>query len=148
MEVSNQNPLSQIADLTEESWRRILDLDKSWKLRKIKTTDTYNYSPVESLDLLARIFHLLWTVRYSTGLNGSDPEQMKDKGWRLSLDVVDTWNVMLCSLPCVPTISFKTQIDQGIKNIIYRSMLVTKEYNNIHVKSNNNKICGIEINLH
>ena len=30
--------------------------------------------------LLARIFHLLQTVRCSIGLNGSDPEQMKDRG--------------------------------------------------------------------
>ena len=28
------------------------------------------------------------------------------------------------------------------------AMLVTKESNNIHVKSNNNNICGTEINLH
>ena len=30
--------------------------------------------------LLARIFHLLQIVRCSTSLNGSNPEQMKDKG--------------------------------------------------------------------
>ena len=30
--------------------------------------------------VLAGIFHLLWIVRCSTGLNGSDPEQMKDRG--------------------------------------------------------------------
>ena len=30
--------------------------------------------------LLARIFHLLRTARCSTGLNGSDPEQIEDRG--------------------------------------------------------------------
>ena len=30
--------------------------------------------------VLAGIFHLLRTVRCSTGLNGSDPKQMKDRG--------------------------------------------------------------------
>ena len=30
--------------------------------------------------LLAGIFHLIWIVKCSTGLNGSDPKQMKDKG--------------------------------------------------------------------
>ena len=40
-------------------------------------------------------------ISCSSGLNGSDPEQMNDKGWRPSLDVVDTWNaasiVNLCT---------------------------------------------------
>ena len=31
-------------------------------------------------------------ISCSSGLNGSDPEQMNDKGWRPSLDIVDTWN--------------------------------------------------------
>ena len=30
--------------------------------------------------MLDRIFHLLWTIRCSTALNGSNPEQMKDRG--------------------------------------------------------------------
>ena len=30
--------------------------------------------------MLARIFHLLQTTRCSTGLNGSDPEQIEDIG--------------------------------------------------------------------
>ena len=90
LEVSNPNWLSQKADLTEESWRKSMESNKSWELRKIRTTDTYIYSPMDSPDLLAGIFHLLQTVRCSTGLNGSDPEQMKDKGWRPSLDIVDT----------------------------------------------------------
>ena len=30
--------------------------------------------------VLAGIFHLLWTARCSTGLNGLDLGQMKDKG--------------------------------------------------------------------
>ena len=47
------------------------------------------YSPTESPDLLAAIFHLLRIARCSTGLNGSDPEQIEDKGWILSLDTVD-----------------------------------------------------------
>ena len=36
--------------------------------------------------LLTGIFHLLQIVRCSTGLNGSDPKKMKDRGWRPSLD--------------------------------------------------------------
>ena len=38
------------------------------------------YSPAESPDLLAGIFHLLRTTRCSTGLNGSNPEQIEDRG--------------------------------------------------------------------
>ena len=34
LEVSNPNWLSQIADLTEESWRRSLDSDKSWRTKE------------------------------------------------------------------------------------------------------------------
>ena len=57
--------------------------------------------------LLAGIFHLLWIARCSTGLNGLDPEQIEDRGWRLSLDAIDSWNVMLRSLPCVPAIKLQ-----------------------------------------
>ena len=142
LEVSNPNGLSQKLDLTEESWRRSLDFDKSCRLGKIRTTNTQFYSPAESPDLLVGIFHLLQTTRCSTGLNGSDPEQIEDRGWRLSLDVVDTWNVMLRLLTCVPTISFNMQTYWNHQNIIYWSMLVTKESNNIHVKSNNNNNVG------
>ena len=103
----------------------------------------YIYSPVESPDLLVGIFHLLQIARCSTGLNGLDPEQIEDRGWRLSLDAIDTWKfVMLRSLPCVPAISFNTQTYWNYQNIIYWSMLVTKESNNIHVKSNNNNNVG------
>ena len=34
----------------------------------------------EECKLLARIFHLLWTARCSTGLNGLDPEQIDPRG--------------------------------------------------------------------
>ena len=40
----------------------------------------YNYSPTESPDLLAGIFHLLQIARCSTGLNGLDLEQIEDRG--------------------------------------------------------------------
>ena len=93
---------NQKVDLTEKSWRkRSLDSDKSCRLRKIRTTE-YNYSPVESPDLLAGIFHLLQTTRCSIGLNGSDPEQIEDRGWRLSLYAVDIWNTRLWQFTCVP----------------------------------------------
>ena len=87
LEVSNPNVVSQRVDLTKESWRRSLDSDKSCRIRKIRLTDTQLQSPTESPDLLAGIFHFLQTARCSTGLNGSDPEQIEGRGWRLSLDV-------------------------------------------------------------
>ena len=42
--------------------------------------DSMPLVPQVTLQLLARIFHLLQTTRCSTGLNGSDSEQMNDKG--------------------------------------------------------------------
>ena len=71
-----------------------MDSYKSGRRKKIRTTE-YNYSLAESPDLLAGIFHLLRTTRCSTGLNGSNLEQIEDRGWRLSLDVVDIWNTRL-----------------------------------------------------
>ena len=58
-------------------WRKIVDLGETRWL------------------LLAGIFHLLQIARCSTGLNGLDPEQIEDRGWRLSLDAVDIWNTRL-----------------------------------------------------
>ena len=102
LEISNPNNKNKKVDLTEKSWgKRSLDSDKSCRLRKIRTTDTQLHSPADSLDLLAGIFHLLRTARCSTGLNGSDPEQMEDIGWRLSLDAVDIWNTRLWQFTCV-----------------------------------------------
>ena len=40
--------------------------------------DLFMFKEPEKADSLAGIFHLLRTVRCSTGLNGSDPEQMNN----------------------------------------------------------------------
>ena len=102
LEISNPNNTNQKVDLTEKSWRKwILDSDKSCRLSKIRTTE-YNYSPAESPDLLAGIFHLLRTTRCSTGLNVLDPEQIENRVWRLSLDTIDIWNTRLLQFTCVP----------------------------------------------
>ena len=40
----------------------------------------HSHPTTENVGLLTRIFHLLWTTRCSNGLNGSDPEQIEDRG--------------------------------------------------------------------
>ena len=90
-----------------------------WKLLYVAMGDLTRFNK-PSFDLLSDgIFHLLWTARCSTGLNDSDQEKIEDRGWRISLDAVDTWNVMLWLLPYVPAISFNTQTYRNHQNIIY-----------------------------
>ena len=69
----------------------------------------YNTIANTTMMLLAGIFHLLQTARCSIGLNGSDPEQIEDRGWRLSLDVVDIWNTRLWQFTCVPAKNINTK---------------------------------------
>ena len=68
----------------------------------------------------------------SSGLNGSDLEQMNDKGWRPSLNIVDTWNAYFDSKPVYLQL-LNMQTHKSYQNIIYSSMSVTKESNNIYM---------------
>ena len=46
----------------------------------LKMTFLDVYASFLKKNLLAGIFHLLWTARCSAGLNGSDLEQIEDRG--------------------------------------------------------------------
>ena len=78
----------------------------------------------------------------SSGLNGSDPKQMVHNKVRiLSLEAINTWNTIFDGVMWFFSYDkrsprnylhkhIKHAIDQRYKNIIYRSMLVTKESDN------------------
>ena len=146
LEVSNPNRLSQKVYLAEESWRRILDLDKSCRLRKIRKTDTlipsrvtifvsWNISP----PMDSKVFH--WSEWFRSRTN---------RGQRFKT-LLRCRRYLECNASIVTLCTCNKLRHANISkppeyNLLI--MLVTKESNNIHVKSYNNNICGTEINLH
>ena len=94
LKVSNQNSVSQMEDLTEKSWRWSLDSDKSSMTEEYQINWNFLCSLANSPDFLSGILHLLrtevvplvWMVQIQN-------KWVNDKGWRPSLNVIDTWNV-------------------------------------------------------
>ena len=82
----------------------------------------------------------------SSGLNGLDPEQMvHNKVGRLSLETIDTWNTIFDGViwffsyekkvsKKTPAKTLQTHKRSKISNIIYRSMPMTKEFDNKHAR--------------
>ena len=109
-----------------------------WKTKE----DQISWSTSGIARFVARNFAPSTEISCSYGLNGSDPEQIvHEKVGILSLESINTWNAIFDVVMWIFSYDEKSPRkylhkhikhtrDQRYKNIIYRSMLVTKESDN------------------
>ena len=78
MKVLNQNSLSHMADLIEESWRWSMDLDKGLRTEEDQSQPKFALFPSRVSRFVIRNNAPSTDRSCSSGLNGSDPGQMSE----------------------------------------------------------------------
>ena len=110
---TNPNWLIQIANLTEESRRRSLDSGKSWRTEE-EQIDWYIHSFPSGVAIFVRRNISPFADRsYSSGLNGSDPEQMSE--WKRMKTFPKFHRHLEYCLDCEPVYLQTYQIYKHIK---------------------------------